>query len=111
VEDLTLNGAETASTMLSERWRQLAALIEETTRLKEEAARDPSRASDPWVIAHVRWMNIFERELAAVQKVYEAVEAGAKMSTEDVRAASEAAEKLLNIIAQARERSRQPQPA
>ena len=111
MEELTVNGAEAASTTLSERWRQLAALVEEAARLKEEAARDPSRANDPWVVAHVRWMNIFERELAAVQKVYEAVDAGARLSTEDVRAASEAAEKLLGIITQARERSHEPQPA
>jgi hypothetical protein len=111
VVDLNLNGAEAAGTTLAERWRQLAAIIEESTRLKEEAARDPARANDPWVIAHVRWINIFERELAAVQKVYEAVESGARLSEENVRAASDAAEKLLNIITEARTRSREPQPA
>ncbi len=111
MSNLTLNGAEAATTTLMERWRQLAAIVEEATKLKEEAARDPSRATDPWVVAHVRWLNVFERELAAVQKVYEAVEAGAKLSTDDVRAASDAAEKLLGIITEARVRTREPQPA
>lgn len=111
--DQALNQTEAAAaaTTLDERWRQLAAIIDEATRLKEEAAEDPSRANDPWVVAHLRWINLFERELAAVQKVQQAVGAGAKLAPDDVRAASEAAEKLLGIIMDGRERVTHPQPA
>jgi len=111
VVDLALNQTEAVTTTLAERWRQLAAIIQEAVRLKDEAARDPSRANDPWVLAHVQWLTVFERELGAVQKVYEAVESGAKLSTDDVRAASEAAEKLLGIATEARARVSEPQSA
>ena len=106
---LNVNESGTAMVALAEVWRQLAPIVDEAKRLESEVPRDPSRLHDPWVVTHVRWLTVFERELAAVQKVYETAEAGARLSPEDVRAAREAGEKLLSIISEARERVGMPQ--
>ena len=107
--DLSVNETGAATVALAEVWRQLAPLVDEAKRLEFEASRDPDRLRDRWVVAHVRWLTVFEREIAAVQKVHETMEAGARLSHEDVRAAREAGEKLLSIIEEARERVRVPE--
>jgi hypothetical protein len=52
---------------------------------------------------------VFDRQLAAVQTVYEVTEAGKKVPVEELRSAAEAAEKLLQIISDLEQRV--PQPA
>jgi hypothetical protein len=102
--DLTLNETEVARVALEEVWRQLAPVVDEAKELQSDAAQNPSRLDDPWVDAHVTWLTVFERDLAAVQAVYAAAGNGAKLSAEDIRRAREAGEKLFGIILAARER-------
>lgn len=109
--DLKLNHAETAATTLDDQWRQLAPIIDEASRVKDEATRDPSLANDPWVVAHLRWLTLFERELAAVQTVHESSENGASLPAEDLRTTSDVAERLLDAISEARNRIHHAQPA
>lgn len=106
---LLLDEVETSRIALEERWRELATIIDEAKQLDALAKRDPIKLDDPWVTAHIRWLNLFEVELAAVQAVYDAVTAGAKLEASEIRSARIAADKLLEIIQTAR--SRMPQPA
>lgn len=105
----TVNETQTAGVVLSDAWRQLAPIVDEAKQMQREVRQDPARLRDPWTQTHVEWLTVFEPELAAVQKVYEAVDAGAKLNADDVRAANDAAAKLYDIVSQAR--ARVPQPA
>jgi hypothetical protein len=102
--DLTVNETEAARVALEQVWHQLAPIVDEAKELQSDAAQNPSRLSDPWVNAHVSWLTVFDRDLAAVQAVYKAAGNGAKLSAEDIRPARDAGEKLLEIISLARER-------
>ena len=95
---------ETARLALESVWRQLAPIVEEARKLEAEASRNPSRLTDPWVEAHLRWLQLFDREIHAVEEVYDASGAGAKLSIDGIRATSDAATKLLGFITTARER-------
>lgn len=107
----TVNETQAATVALDEVWRLLAPIVDEAKKYQSEVKRDPSLFGNPWVEAHLRWLTVFEPELAAVQKVHEASGNGAKLSADDVRAAHEAATKLLQLINEARARVRVPQPA
>jgi hypothetical protein len=104
VTTLTLNGTDAERVALEDAWRQLASIIAESKDLDVETKADPNRLNDPWVVAHVRWLSVFNNELAAVQTVYEALQTGVKLDSEDIRAARAAADKLLEVIQQARAR-------
>jgi hypothetical protein len=101
---MSLNETGTASVALDETWRQLAPIVDEAMKKKADAARDPDLLNDSWNVALIRWASVFEREIAAVQKVYEAAKGGARLSPDDVRAATQVAHKLLHIIGQAGDR-------
>lgn len=103
------NETDAARVALEQTWYQLAPIAAEAKQLQGEAAKSPGRLRDPWVDAHVRWLSVFDRELSAVQTVYESAEAGAKLSADEFLAAHNAGEKLLQIISDTRERV--PQPA
>lgn len=103
-----LDDTEAARDLLKKVWPELARNVDEANRLKSEAKKDPTLLRNPWVDAVIRWRDLFDRELAAVQTVYEAAEAGAKLSPDEFRTAREAGEKLLGIISQARERALLP---
>jgi hypothetical protein len=104
-----LNDTEVARVTLQEAWRQLAPYIDRARRLQEQATRDPSKQADRWVQTNARWLSVFNRQLAAIQTVYEATEAGKRVPVDELRSASEAADKLLAIISDLQQRV--PQPA
>jgi hypothetical protein len=104
VKDMTLNETETARVALTEAWKKLAPIADEARRLQEESTRDPSMLKDSWVVAMIRWSAVFAREIAAVQQVCNATEAGDKLSLDDVRAAVAVAQKLIDTIGAAAER-------
>jgi tetratricopeptide (TPR) repeat protein len=95
---------ETARLALDSVWRELAPIVDEARRLNLDASRNPSRLRDPWVQAHTRWINLFDREIKAVEDVYAAGLKGGRLSVESVRAAQATAEKLLGFVTAARER-------
>jgi hypothetical protein len=99
-----LNETEAARVALDQVWRELAAYVADAKQLQSEATRHPSQLSDPWVEALVSWFSIFDRELAAVQAVYEADHGGARLSAEELSSAREAGKKLLEIISETQER-------
>jgi len=103
-----LNDTEAARVALEQIWYRLAPIADEARHAQEETTKNPSLLRDPWVEAQTRWLSVFDRELAAVQTVYEAAQGGAKLSTDELYAAREAGEKLLGIISETRERAPQP---
>jgi hypothetical protein len=105
VSDLTLDESGTANVALDEAWRQLAPRVDEAKRLQADAARDPDLLTDAWTVALIRWANVFEREIAAVQKVHEASSRGGRMAPGDVRTATDVAHKLLHFADEARNRT------
>jgi hypothetical protein len=104
VKELTVDEKETARVALSQAWKQLAPIADDARRLQSESTRDPSLLNDSWVVALIRWSAVFEREIAAVQKVHEAAEGGSKLPLDDVRTAVSIARKLIDTIGTAAER-------
>jgi hypothetical protein len=102
-EHPTLNEVDAARDALAERWRQLAGYIDEAKAMQTEAQREPAKLKDPWTVALIRWQSLFDRELGAIQTVYDASSSGAKLEATDIRAARATADKLLEVIANARE--------
>jgi hypothetical protein len=100
--------AETARLALDKVWRELAPILDEARDLQLQVAQKPSLSTDPWVGVHTGWLQVFERELDAIQTVYNTTEAGAKLSVEELRATREVAEKILGFIVQGQQRIRQP---
>ena len=98
-----LNETEPAKAALERAWQELAVKVDEAKALAEEASHDPSRLSDPRVRAETQWVWLFDRELRDVQTVHESVESGAKLSTDSLRSATQAANRLLDIITRALE--------
>ena len=70
-------------------------------QLEDELKENPSLASDPTVVALLRWATVFDHEIAAVQKVWEAREL---LPAEDLAAAKDIAERLLAVADQAQQR-------
>jgi hypothetical protein len=103
-----LNDTEAARVALEQTWFRLAPIVDEARHAQEEAARNPSILRDPSVEAQTRWLFVFDRELAAVQTVFEAARGGGKLSSDELHAAREAGEKLFGIISEAQERAPQP---
>jgi len=90
---------ETARLALDEVWRKLAPVVDKARHTQLEVAAKPKlQEEDPTVDALVRWLSIFDRELGAVQKVYEAANAGAKLTPEEIYVARSIAEKLKDLI-------------
>jgi hypothetical protein len=90
---------DTARLALDEVWRQLAPVVDKARHTQlEVAARPKLQEEDPSVDALVRWLSIFDRELGAVQTVYEAANAGANLTPEEIYVARNIAEKLKGII-------------
>lgn len=94
----------TARLALEEAWRELAPIVDAARSLEARASQNPSLLSDPWVAAHTRWLQLFDREIKAVEAVYDAASAGSRLSLDGIRAARDAAQKLLRFITTARER-------
>jgi len=106
--ELTVNETEAARVALEETWRRLAPVVVEAKELQAEATHTPALLGEPWGSALNRWLIVFDREIAAVQAIYEASQKGTKVSVEDLLAARSAAEKLLAIISETRERVLEP---
>jgi hypothetical protein len=87
------------------KWQALAVEIERAKHLQAEAVESPSRLSDPLVSADIRWLTVFDRELDDVRTVAKSVDAGARLSAEELRSATETARKLLDILQKGRERA------
>ena len=79
-------------------WRHLAAFIDEAKRVQSEASRDPEMLNDPRFQALDRWLFLFDRELAAVQTVHDAAEAGSPLSPEELRIARHTGARLLDVV-------------
>ena len=99
---LAVNDAEASRLALQKVWEELAVAVDNARSYEEENRRDPSQMRDPLRVAYVRWASVFEREIAAVQTVYEATQAGAKLDAQEIRSARQIGEKLLGILTQAR---------
>jgi len=97
-----------AQALLRDVYLSLAREVDQAAAFKDEARKDPARLDDPWVDALIRWRDLFDREISAVQKIYEASEAG-KLNPDEIRAGRQTGEKLLSILDRAREST--PQPA
>jgi hypothetical protein len=89
---------ETARLALDEIWRRLAPVVDEARHVQLEVAAKPKLQENPSVDALVRWLSIFDRELGAVQSVYEAANAGAKLTPEEIHVARRIAQRLMSII-------------
>jgi hypothetical protein len=81
--------------------------VDEARQAQLEAKRNPALLRDPRVEAETKWLSIFDRELAAVQTVYQAAQGGGRLSTEELYTAREAGEKLLGIISEAQQQTSQ----
>lgn len=80
-------------------WARLAEAIGEASKARAEAAQNPKLLEeDARVKALGRWLFLFEPEIEAVQAVHEAVEAGSKLSPEDLGLAQRTGEKLLDVV-------------
>ncbi len=75
--------------------------------LKIAAKQNPELLEDSWVDARIKWLDLFDREISAVETVNQAAEAG-KLSLDEIRAGRQTGEKLLEILSRARERTLQP---
>ncbi|HTC73473.1 MAG TPA: hypothetical protein VK655_11340 [Solirubrobacteraceae bacterium] len=95
-----------AQALLRDVYLSLARDVDEAGALTEDVRKDPSRLNDPWVSALIRWRDLFDREIAAVQAIYEGSEAG-KLSPDEIRAGRQMGEKLLETLETARERTLQ----
>jgi hypothetical protein len=93
-----LNEIETAKVALEEIWRQLAQAIEQARHVQLEATRNPSHLTDPEVDAQLKWLTVFEPDLADIQAVYEAALGGARLSPEELHSASKAGQELMEVI-------------
>jgi hypothetical protein len=102
-----LNEADAARIALAEKWRLLAQLVDEAKSLETESQREPARLDDPRVVAMVRWVTLFARELGAVQAVYEATESGVSLPVDQIRSARMVADKLIEIADSAQQILRQ----
>jgi hypothetical protein len=109
MSESAVNETEAARVALEEIWRQLAPIVVEGKELQSRATTNPAVLDEPWGAALNRWLIVFDREIAAVQAIYEATQQGAKVSGDDVRAARSVGEKLLSTITETRERI--PTPA
>ena len=89
---------EAARLALEEVWRRLAPVVDEARHKQLEVVASPTLQENPSVDALVRWLSIFDRELGAVQAVYEAANAGARLTPEELYTARKVAEKLMNVI-------------
>jgi hypothetical protein len=95
--------AETARLALKRTWEQLAPIVDEAREFESQVSQNPRLLSDPWVAAHTRWLQIFGREIDAVQTVYSTTKAGARLSIEEIRQARDAGQKLLRFIEDGRQ--------
>ncbi len=95
-----------AQALLRDVYLSIARDVDEAAALKQDVRKDPSRLNDPWTDALIRWRDLFDREIEAVQAIYEGSEAG-KLSPDEIRAGRQMGEKLLEILARARERTLQ----
>ena len=82
--------------------KDLAVVATEAKAYQQKAAQDPALLADPVIDAETQWVWVFDREIGAVQTVYEAVQSGVKPSLGAVRSAVDAGRKLLDIVNQAR---------
>lgn len=103
------NDNRVARQQLEEVWQRLEPILGEAKAIQEDVTRSPSLSTEPWVVAHVRWLTVFGREIEAVQTVHDSLAAGARLAPREIESAREAAEQLLEIIEKAR--SLVPQPA
>jgi hypothetical protein len=101
---------KTARLTLEEIWRKLGPIVEEARSLDSQIVENPGLLSDKWVSAQTRWLQIFEREINAVETVYSTTEAGAKLSVGELKRASDAGRKLLDIVERGRELVASNQP-
>jgi hypothetical protein len=94
-----LNETEAARLALDEIWRRLAPVVDEARHRQLEVSDQPAlQQQDASIDALVRWLSIFDRELAAVQTVFEAANSGARLTPEELYTARKTGEKLMNLI-------------
>jgi hypothetical protein len=93
-----LNTSAAIRNSLEQVWGQLADAITEAKLLERRAEKDPELRRDPVARDHMRWLSLFERELGAVQKVYDAASAGVNIPEEQMLVADEAGRELLRIL-------------
>jgi hypothetical protein len=79
-------------------WKSLADAVRQALQARLEATRDPRLFEDPQVRALDRWLFLFDREIGAVRTVHDAVEAGARLSPDDIRVAQHTGERLLEVV-------------
>lgn len=89
---------DAARLALKQVWEQLAPIVDEVRELEERTSQDPRLLSQPLVAADTRWLQLFGREITAVQTIYAATQAGARLTTDEIRKARDTAQKLLGLI-------------
>lgn len=94
---------ETAGLALKQVWERLAPIVDEVRELEGRASHDPRLLNEPRVAADTRWLQLFGREINAVQTIYRATEAGARLSADEIRKARDAGQKLLRLIEDGRQ--------
>jgi hypothetical protein len=98
---LELNDVEASRLALEKVWEQLALGVDRAKSFGEASKQDPAVLNDPLAVAYLRWVTVFEREIAAVQTIADAAREGDKIETEKIRAARIAGDKLLEILERA----------
>jgi len=89
---------------LQESWSRLAPFVCDAVAFRKQAAESPELLRDPSILLHVRFLDEFEPELAALQAIYEASRVDTRFPTDDIRIGQLAVDRLFEITQQAQER-------
>jgi hypothetical protein len=102
VDRMAVDAEDVARTAFLKTWEELATFVDMAEAARSKSLRDPVVAQDPASQLYVRWLSLFEPELAAAQRIAEAITVGARLPADDLRAARETAEEVLRVIVMGR---------
>jgi hypothetical protein len=85
-------------------WCSLCPALDDALALRGRVQQEPRLLLDPWNDAQLRWLLIFEPELAAAQTLYSALSRGARLSDEEISPALGCLRTLQETIATAEAR-------
>jgi hypothetical protein len=98
--DLSVSELERELAALKQSWATLAPNIEQAREIRAQAAKNPELLKeDPRSDALVRWLDTFERDVVALETLYDAAtDPSFRLPLEDVRLARQGTDKLLEAL-------------
>ena len=101
LDELALKAAERGG--LEQAWRVLAPNVEQARTIRAQADK-PDLLNEPRNKVLVRWFDAFERQIAAVETLYNAaMDPSLNLPLDDLRLARKTAEDLLEALEKTRE--------